>query len=205
MTPLRILIVDDHFIVRFGLAESLSLEPDMEIAGILEDGSSLCEAYGILRPSLVIMDWRLPGLAGSALISRLLVDFPAAKVLVLSAHEDEETVYQAIQSGAIGYVPKSARRAELIDAVRRAARGQNCVPPQFASLLADRMRRPALTTRETEVLRHLAAGNSNKEISTLLGISDNTVKLHISHILQKLSARDRAHAATIAFQRGLIL
>lgn len=200
----RILLVDDHYVVRMGMASSLNLEPDLEVVAEAENGEAAIALYREHRPDLVILDWRLPDLSGGDVIKALHAEFPAARVLVLSAFESEEVIYQALQAGAVGYLAKSSRRPELIGAVRLAAQGKAAFSADIAAKLASRIQRPSLSPRELEVVAELVKGNSNKEIATRLNISENTVKLHITHIMQKLRAKDRTHVASIALQQGLL-
>ena len=204
MKTIRILLVDDHYVVRLGLAASLNLDPKIEVVAEAESGAEVLPLYEQHHPDLVIVDWRLPDMNGGEVIKRLREKHPDARVLVLSAFESEETIFQAVHAGAVGYLPKSSRRPELIESVMAASRGEAAFPPAIAAKLTDRLRRPELTPREIEVVAELVRGNSNKEIATHLDISDNTVKLHITHIMQKLGAKDRTHAASIALQRGIV-
>lgn len=200
----RILLVDDHYVVRIGMASSLNLEPDLEVVAEAENGEAAIALYREHRPDLVILDWRLPDLSGGEVIKALHAEFPAARVLVLSAFESEEVIFQALQAGAVGYLAKSSRRPELIGAVRLAAQGKAAFSADIAAKLATRIQRPSLSPRELEVVAELVKGNSNKEIASHLEISENTVKLHITHIMQKLRAKDRTHVASIALQQGLV-
>lgn len=200
----RLLLVDDHYVVRIGMASSLNLEPDFEVVAEAESGEEALRLYREHRPDLVILDWRLPDLSGADIIKSLRNEFPQARVLVLSAFESEEVIYQALQAGAVGYLTKSSRRPELIESIRLAAQGKSSFSGTIAAKLALRMQRPSLSPRELDVVAELVKGNSNKEIATLLDISENTVKLHITHIMQKLRAKDRTHVASIALQRGLV-
>ena len=186
------------------MASSLNLEPDLEVVAEAENGEAAIALYREHRPDLVILDWRLPDLSGGDVIKALHAEFPAARVLVLSAFESEEVIYQALQAGAVGYLAKSSRRPELIGAVRLAAQGKAAFSADIAAKLASRIQRPSLSPRELEVVAELVKGNSNKEIATRLNISENTVKLHITHIMQKLRATDRTHVASIALQQGLL-
>lgn len=204
MNPIRILLVDDHYVVRLGLAASINIEANLEVVAEAESGTEALDLYHKHQPDLVIMDWRLPDATGGEIIKRLIESAPKARVLVLSAFDTEETIFQAVQVGALGYLPKSSRRPELIQAINLAARGESAFPPAIATKLASRMRRPDLTPRELEVVTQLVKGNSNKEIASLLAISDNTVKLHLTRIMQKLRAKDRTHVASIALQVGLV-
>jgi DNA-binding NarL/FixJ family response regulator len=200
----RLLLVDDHYVVRIGMASSLNLEPDFEVVAEAESGEEALRLYREHRPDLVILDWRLPDLSGADIIKALRNEFPQARVLVLSAFESEEVIYQALQAGAVGYLTKSSRRPELIESIRLAAQGKSSFSGAIAAKLALRMQRPSLSPRELDVVAELVKGNSNKEIATHLDISENTVKLHITHIMQKLRAKDRTHVASIALQRGLV-
>ena len=202
--PFRLLLVDDHYVVRMGMVSSLNLEPDFNVVAEAENGQEAIKLFEEQRPDLVIMDWCLPDLSGADVIKALRTGFPDARILVLSAFESEEAIYQALRAGAIGYLTKSSRRPELVDAVRRAARGESAFSASITAKLAVRMRRPNHSPRELEVVTELVNGNSNKEIASHLDISENTVKLHIAHIMQKLQAKDRTHVASIALQTGLL-
>lgn len=204
MKTIRILIVDDHFVVRLGLASSLSIEPGIEVVAEAECGAEVIDLYRQHQPDLVLMDWRLPDANGGEIIQLLRRSFPDARVLVISAFESDEIVFQAAKLGAVGYVVKSSRRQELIQAVSAAARGETAFAPQIAAKLVARLQLPKLSPRELEVITELVRGNSNKEIANQLDISENTVKIHIAHIMQKLGAKDRTHAASIALQRGIV-
>jgi DNA-binding NarL/FixJ family response regulator len=202
--PIRILVVDDHFMVRMGLSASLNVEPDMEVVAEAGNGKAALEAYRRLLPNLVIMDLRLPGMSGIDCTAAILHEFPDASVLMLSTHSGEEEIYRAMQAGARGYIVKSIIREELLRAIREVHQGRPYLDPVVASLLAERLSHRSLTSRELEVLRMVAKGLGNKEIATALNIAEVTVKLHVSHVLDKLSVKDRTQAATVALQRGII-
>jgi DNA-binding NarL/FixJ family response regulator len=202
--PIRILVVDDHFMVRMGLSASLNVEPDMEVVAEAGNGKAALEAYHKHRPNLVMMDLRLPGMSGTECTAAILHEFPDACILMLSTHSGEEEIYRAMQAGARGYIVKSIIREELLRAIREVHRGQRYLDPVVASLLAERLSHRSLTTRELEVLRMVAKGFGNKEIASVLDIAEVTVKLHVSHVLEKLSVKDRTQAATVALQRGII-
>ncbi len=204
ITPYRLILVDDHYVVRMGMASSLNLEPDFIVVDEAENGAEALAKYAEHEPDLMIMDWRLPDQNGGEVIRRIRASFPDARLLVLSAFESEETIFQAVQSGAIGYLSKSSRRPELVQAIRLAAQGKPAFSGSTVNKLATRMQRPSLSRRELEVISELVQGNSNKEIASHLEISENTVKVHITHLLQKLRAKDRTHIASIALQLGLI-
>ena len=201
---IRILVVDDHFMVRMGLSASLNVEEDMQVVAEAADGEAALEIYRRDRPSLVLMDIRLPGMSGADTTAVLLREFPDAHVLMLSTHSGEEEIYRAMQAGARGYVLKSVLRDELLRAIREIHAGRRYLDPGVASILADRVSHRTLTVREVEVLRMVARGLGNKEIAAALNIAEVTVKLHVSHVLEKLNVKDRTEAATAALHRGII-
>jgi len=196
--------VDDHFMVRMGLSASLNVESDMEVVAEAANGETALAAYRQHHPSLVIMDVRLPGTTGAEATAAIVRDFPDARVLMLSTHSGEEEVFRALQAGAHGYILKSAMREELLRAIRDVFQGRRYLDPTVAPLLAARMSHRSLTGRELEVLRMVAKGLGNKEIAAALNIAEVTVKLHVSHVLEKLGVKDRTEAATVALQRGII-
>jgi DNA-binding NarL/FixJ family response regulator len=202
--PIRILVVDDHFMVRMGLSASLNVENDMEVVAEVGNGAAAIEAYRKHRPALVIMDVRLPGMSGAEATAAIVRESPDAAVLMLSTHAGEEEIYRALQAGARGYVLKSVMREELLRAIREVSAGRRYVDPTVAPLLAARVSQRSLTSREVEVLRMVAKGLGNKEIAAALDIAEVTVKLHVSHVLEKLNAKDRTEATTVALQRGII-
>jgi DNA-binding NarL/FixJ family response regulator len=202
--PIRILVVDDHFMVRMGLSASLNVEPDMEVVAEAGTGEAAIEAYRQHRPGVVLMDLRLPGVSGTDCTAAIIREYPDAVVLMLSTHCGDEEVYRALQAGARGYIVKSIRREELLRAVRAVHHGEQYVDPALTSQLAERRSHRSLSTREIEVLRMVAKGMGNKEIAGVLNIAEVTVKLHVSHVLEKLGVKDRTQAATVALQRGII-
>ena len=202
--PISILVVDDHFMVRMGLAASLNVEPDMQVVGEAGSGSAAIEAYRRLRPRLVIMDLRLPDMSGADSTAAIVQEFPQARILMLSTHSGEEEIYRALQAGAHGYVLKNVMREELLRAIREVHAGRRYLEPSVAAVLAERISHRSLTTRELEVLQMVAKGLGNKEIAANLNIAEATVKLHVSHVLEKLNVKDRTEAATAALRRGVI-
>jgi DNA-binding NarL/FixJ family response regulator len=190
--------------VRMGLAASLNAEPDMEVVAEVGNGEAALEAYSQHRPNLVIMDVRLPGMSGAEATAAILREFPDACVLMLSTHSGEEEIYRAMQAGARGYVLKSVMREDLLCAIRDVRAGKRHLDPVVASHLVERFSHRSLTSRELEVLRMVAKGWGNKEIAGALNIAEVTVKLHVSHVLEKLNVKDRTEAATTAVQRGII-
>lgn len=202
--PKRILVVDDHFMVRMGLSASLNVESDIEVVGEAGTGEAAIDEFRYHLPDLVLMDVRLPGMSGAETTAAILREFPNARILMLSTHSGEEEVYRALQAGARGYVLKNIVREELLCAIREVIEGHRYIDPAVASVLAARVGHRALSSRELEVLRMVAKGLGNKEIAVALDIAEVTVKLHVSHVLQKLNVRDRTEAATAALQRGII-
>jgi DNA-binding NarL/FixJ family response regulator len=201
---LQILVVDDHFMVRMGLSSSLNAESDMKVIAEAGNGEDALEAYRKHRPSLVLMDVRLPGMSGAEAVAAITREFPDALVLMLSTHSGEEEIYRSLQAGARGYILKSAMREELLRAIREVRDGKRYLEPTVALLLAERLAHRSLTSRELEVLKMVAKGMGNKEIAASLSIAEVTVKLHVSHVLEKLNVKDRTEAATVALKRGII-
>ncbi|QIF02662.1 response regulator transcription factor [Roseimicrobium sp. ORNL1] len=203
-TPLRILLVDDHFVVRSGLAASLGLEDDLAVVAEAGDANEALVQFAAKSPDVVIMDLQLGGSSGLDATARLCKEHPTARVLIFSSFARDEDVYRAIRAGALGYLQKAAPREDLLQAVRMVAQGKRFLPPDIAQRLAERLGRPEPSARELEVLALIAKGRSNKEIAAALGVSDETVKTHVSNIMQKLHAQDRAHAVTEAIRLGLL-
>jgi DNA-binding NarL/FixJ family response regulator len=201
---LKIMIVDDHYLVRVGLTSIIGLEHDMTVCGEAQSGEQAVAMYAARRPDVTLMDVRLPGMSGIAATGAIRADYPDAKIIVVSTYISDEEVYAALKVGAMAYLVKSVAREELIQAIRKAAAGRRHVPADLAARLADRMSRASLSGRELDVLRLLVGGKRNREIATALDITEGTVKLHVSSILGKLGAVDRTEAVTVALQRGLI-
>jgi DNA-binding NarL/FixJ family response regulator len=201
---IRILVVDDHFMVRMGLSASLNVEDDMEVVAEAGHGEAALDAFRKYAANVVLMDVRLPGMSGAETTAALLHEFPEAHVLMLSTHSGEEEIYRAMQAGARGYVLKSVVREELLRAIREVHAGRRYIDAGVAAVLADRVSHRTLTARELEVLRMVARGLGNKEIAAALNIAEVTVKLHVSHVLEKLNVKDRTEAATAALHRGII-
>ena len=203
-SPIRILIVDDHFIVRMGLKGVLNMQPDMQVVAEAEDGPEAIRRFREHRPDVVLVDLRLPGMSGTEAIAAIRAEFPEASLIAVSTFEGDELVYRALQAGARGYLPKKVPREELINAIRTVHRGQRYIPVEIASRLADRMQQGDLSPREMEVLQRIARGLSNREIGAELGLHESTVKTHVNNILGKLGVSDRTLAVTTAIQRGLL-
>jgi two-component system NarL family response regulator len=203
--PLRLLLADDHPVVREGLAAILSRQDDMEVVAQAGDGDQAIELFRRVRPDLAILDLRMPGVSGVEAIARLRREFPAARLLVLTTFDGDADVRRALQAGADGYLLKQMSAAELVAAVRAAAAGRRVVAPAAAQQLAEHVGEPALTRRELEVLELIVAGRSNKRIARQLGLTEGTVKSHVNSILVKMGADDRTQAATDALRRGLVV
>src|ERR1700733_30392 len=201
---IRILIADDHYIVRMGLVALVSTESDMEVVAEAAGGNEALELFAKYLPDLLLLDLRMPDKNGIQTIVEIREKFPEARILVLSAFDGDEDIYRALHAGAQGYVLKNTTGDKLVPALRTVASGQNWIPKDVASQLALRKMREQLTTREVEVLSELAKGLANKEIADTLNISEHTVKDHLKSILGKLQVADRTEAVTTAIQRGII-
>jgi two-component system NarL family response regulator len=201
---LKIMLVDDHYLVRMGLASIIALEPDMTICAEASTGEQAVAQFRTHRPDVTLMDQRLPGMTGSQTTQAIRAEFSAARILVLSTYVCDEEIYNALQFGAMGYLSKSVQREELTQAIRKAASGRRHITPEVAALLADGISRSHLSTRELDVLRLLVGGKRNREIASCLDITEGTVKLHVSSILGKLAVADRTEAVTVALQRGIV-
>ena len=201
---LKIMLVDDHYLVRMGLASIIGLEPDMTVCAEASTGEQALILFRTHRPDVTLMDQRLPELTGSETTHAIRAEFPGARILVLSTYVCDEEIYKALQFGAMGYISKSVQREELTQAIRKAASGRRHITPEVAALLADGMSRSHLSSRELDVLRLLVGGKRNREIASILDITEGTVKLHVSSILGKLAVVDRTEAVTVALQRGIV-
>jgi len=204
---IRILISDDHPVVRTGLRGMINGEPDFEVVGEAENGKEAVAMTGELRPQVVLMDLRMPEMDGVTAIGHIKAEQPEVQVLVLTTYESDADILRAIETGATGYLLKDTPREELFEAIRLVARGESPLDPGVAARLMQRMRGPSeegLSTREIEVLELVARGTSNKEIAKQLWVSETTVKSHMLHIFDKLSVTDRTAAVTAALKRGII-
>jgi two-component system NarL family response regulator len=201
---LRIMLVDDHYLVRMGLASIIALEPDMLICAEASTGEQAQTLFRTHRPDVTLMDLRLPGMSGTDAVHAIRREFPDARIVMVSTYVCDEEIYGALQAGAMAYLVKSVQREELVRAIRKAAAGQRHIPAEVAARLADRVSGSQLSARELEVLRFLVSGRRNREIASALDIAEGTVKLHVSSILGKLGATDRTEAVTRALQRGIV-
>ena len=200
----RVLLVDDHFVVRMGLAGSLNAEQDLKVVAECGSGEQAVELYRTHQPDVVVMDWRLPGISGVEATAAIRAEFSHARIVMVSNYDGEEDVHRAVEAGAAAYLPKSVEREELLAAIRSVSDGRTYFPPAIAARLAARHERPEVSPREMEVLRLVVQGASNKEIAKTLGIAVITAKLHVSKLLEKLDVSDRTQAATTAIRRGIV-
>jgi DNA-binding NarL/FixJ family response regulator len=204
---LRILIVDDHPVVRTGLAGMLGAEDDLEVVGEAGDGEEAVAVARHIRPDVVLMDLRMPRVDGAQATARIIAADPNIKVLVLTTYDTDSDIIRAVEAGATGYLLKDTPRTELAAAVRAAARGETVLAPPVAARLVNRLRTPAqehLTPREAEVLAAVARGLSNAEVGHLLSIGEATVKTHLLRVFAKLGVDDRTAAVTLAYERGIL-
>jgi len=203
-SKIRILVADDHYIVRMGLVALMNTEPDLEVVAEAVDGAQALDLFREHHPDLAVVDMRMPVKDGVQTTRQITREFPGARVLILTAFDGDEEIHNALEAGAQGYVLKSSTSDKLIPAVRAVAAGQRWVPKEVADRLTARNLFEDLTAREIEVLQHLAKGLANKEIADVLKITEYTVKDHLKNILGKLRVADRTEAVTAALQRGII-
>lgn len=202
--PVRLLVADDHPLLREGIAAVLAAHEQLQLVGEAGDGREAIEQYRALRPDVVLMDLQMPVIDGIEATRLIRAEFADARIVMLTTYRGDAQALRALKAGACGYLLKSMLRRELIDAIRAAHSGRRYVPPDIASDIAEHAADDALSAREIETLRRVAAGNANKEIARQLSISEETVKSHVKSMLAKLGARDRTHAVTIALKRGII-
>jgi len=201
---IRILTVDDHPILREGIAAILGAEPDFELVGEANNGREAVDQFRTHRPDVTLMDLQMPQMNGIDAILAIRREFSDARIIVLTTYSGDAQAVRAFEAGASGYLLKSMLRKELIETIRTVHGGKKRIPPEIAVEMAEHHTDDLLTDRELEVLRQVAAGNANKVIAERLKISEETVKAHMKNILSKLSANDRTHAVTIALKRGII-
>jgi two-component system NarL family response regulator len=202
---IRVLIVDDHKVVRVGLATMIGRERDMEVVAEAADGPAALAAYATHRPDVVLLDLRMPDMDGAELITRLRKTDPQAKIIVLTSYDSDEDIFRAVEAGARGYLLKGAFPEGILEeAIRTVHAGNRLIPPAVADRLADRLGAPSLTPREIAVLELVARGLSNREIGAALSTSAGTVKTHLERVYAKLGVGDRTAAALTAIRRGLV-
>jgi DNA-binding NarL/FixJ family response regulator len=207
MTPdgvIRVLIVEDHPLMRLGVASIIGAQEHMTVAAEAGSGEEAVKLFRQLRPNVVVVDLGLPKMSGVALIRALRLIDTEARFIVLTTYEGDEDIYQALAAGAHAYVIKAMPLNILVDAIRRVVYGANYVPPQLKNKLAERNNADDLTAQQLRVLRLISGGQNNREIGEELGVTEATVKYHVSEILARLDARDRTDAVMIALRRGLL-
>jgi len=202
--PIRVLSVDDHPLLREGVAALLEGQPDMTLVAQASNGREAIEQFRIHRPDVTLMDLQMPEMNGVDAMIAISGEFPGARIIVLTTYTGDVQVLRALKAGARAYLLKGLLRKELLDTIRLVHAGQKRMPPEIATELAEHATDDALSPREIEVLRLVSGGNANKEIAARLSITEETVKGHIKNILAKLDANDRTHAVTIGLKRGII-
>lgn len=203
-TRIKILTVDDHPVLREGIAALLEGQEDMILVAEAVNGREAIEQFRTHRPDVTLMDLQMPGVNGIDAIVSIRTEFPQARILVLTTYKGDVHAARALDAGACGYLLKSALRKDLLDTIRAVHTGRKRIPPEIAIGIAEHHSSETLTARELEVLTLVAAGNANKIVASELGVSEETVKGHMSSILAKLNANDRTHAVTIALKRGIL-
>jgi len=203
-TPIRIVTVDDHPMLREGIAAVLASEADMVLVGEASNGREGIEQFRAHRPDVTLMDLQMPVMNGTDAIIAIRKEFPDARIIVLTTYSGDVQAVRAFEAGAVGYLLKNMVRKELVETIRSVHSGKKRIPPEIAVGIAEHHADDALTEREIEVLKHVAAGNANKMVAYNLDLSEETIKAHMKNILSKLGAKDRTHAVTIALKRGII-
>ena len=201
---IRVLSIDDHPLVREGLAALINSQADMCVVAQGSTGHEAIKLFGELQPDVALMDVRLPDMSGIDAMVTILSSSPRARVIMVTSSEGDVEIERALEGGAKGYILKSMPPREVLDAIRKVHSGNKAIPPEIAMQLANHMSDETLTTREIEVLQQVAEGNRNRDIADRLFISEGTVKVHLQHIMDKLGASDRTQAITIAVRRGII-
>jgi two-component system NarL family response regulator len=202
--PIRVLVAEDHLVLRLGLVTLIQRQADMRLVGQSSNGQQVVDLYRQHRPDVTLMDLRMPGMSGSDAIAAICGEFPQARIIVLTIHKGDEAVYQALRAGARGYLIKDVPVEEILDAVRAVHDGKQCIPTDIAARMVDRIRQADLTPREIAVLKLIARGFSNKQIAAKLDVSEATARSRVASILAKLGVKDRTHAVTLALDRSII-
>ena len=202
--PIRLLIADDHPVVRSGIAGLIDAEDDMEVVAQAEDGRTAVEAFRQHRPDVTLMDLRLPDMSGIDTIIAIRSEFPEARLIVLTTFDGDVEIQRALEAGARGYLLKTVPPKDLVHGIRQVHGGRKSIPTEVVAQLAEHLSDETLTDRELDVLSRLGDGNRNRDIAEQLSISEETVKVHMKHIMEKLGATDRTQALAIAMRRGFI-
>jgi len=203
-SQIRVFSVDDHPLLREGIAALVNNQPDMVLIGQASTGGEAIQLFKEYSPDVTLLDLRLPDMSGIDTLIAIRTAFPNARVIMLTTFEGDVEIHRALQAGACGYLLKNMPPSELLDVIRLVHAGKKRIPPEIASQLAEHMADEALTEREVEVLQQVAGGNKNRDIANKLFISEETVKVHIKHIMEKLGAADRTQAVAIGIRRGII-
>jgi len=203
-SQIRVFSVDDHPLLREGIAALVNNQPDMVLIGQASTGSEAIQLFKEYLPDVTLLDLRLPDMSGIDTLIAIRTAFPNARVIMLTTFEGDVEIHRALQAGASGYLLKNMPPSELLDVIRLVHAGKKRIPPEIASQLAEHMADEALTEREVEVLQQVAGGNKNRDIANKLFISEETVKVHVKHIMEKLGAADRTQAVAIGIRRGII-
>jgi DNA-binding NarL/FixJ family response regulator len=201
---IRVLCVDDHPLVRKGIAAILANEPTMSLVGEAQNGRDALASYRELRPDVVLMDLRMRDMGGIEATRAILDEFPQARIIALTSYDGDQDIYRALEAGVRGYLLKESVHTDVVKAIASVHAGRRLISPDVAERLSEYLPHAALTERETEVLGFVAAGLSNKEIAGRLGTASGTIKMHVQNVLQKLEASDRTHAVAIAIRRGIL-
>jgi DNA-binding NarL/FixJ family response regulator len=202
--PIRVLSIDDHPLLAEGIATMLNCQPDMELVGTASTGAEGIQKYRELRPDITLADLRLPDISGIDVMHAIRAEFPDARIILLTMFAGDVEIKRALKAGAQAYLLKSMPSEQMVETIRQVHAGKKRVLPEIASHLAEHISDEPLTDREIEVLRHVCEGNRNRDIAEKLFVAEETVKVHIKHIMQKLGASDRTHAMAIAARRGFI-
>jgi DNA-binding NarL/FixJ family response regulator len=201
---IRVMCVDDHPLVRKGVASILANEPDMEMVAEASSGREAVDKYRELHPDVVLMDLRMPEMDGTEATRAIRGENPDARIIALTSYDGDQDIYRALEAGVRGYILKEMVHTEVVKAIRTVQSGKRLMPPEVAERLSEYFPQVALTPREVEVLSFVARGLANKEIAHKLGTANGTIKMHVQNILEKLGASDRTHAVTIAIERGIL-
>jgi DNA-binding NarL/FixJ family response regulator len=201
---IRVFCVDDHPLLREGISAVINNQPDMQMVAEASNAHEAIEQFRKHRPDVTLMDLRLPGVSGIDAMIAIRTEFPEARIIILTTFEGDVEIQRALEAGARAYMLKSMPPKDMIDTIRQVYGGRKRVPPEIASHLAEHYSDEPLTTREIEVLSQIAGGNRNRDIADKLFITEETVKVHIKHIMEKLGASDRTQAVAIGVRRGII-